>query len=91
MKTLRIIRHGKGYSAREKRSECSKPGDAVGSSLPLLLFPFHLLGYIGPGTGSLIIQVVIASLVGGLFVLKVYWRRITAFFKRGKECEKVEE
>ena len=91
MTKVRILRQGKGYSAREKRLEGSKPADTVGSSPLLLLFPFHFLGYIGPGTGSLIIQVVIASLVGGLFVLKVYWRRITAFFKRGKECEKVEE
>ena len=91
MKKVCIIRHGKGYSAGGERLKRSKPADTVGSSLPLLLCPFHFLGYIGPGTGSLIIQVAIASAVGGLFVLKVYWRRITSLFKRGKGSEEVEE
>jgi hypothetical protein len=44
-----------------------------------------LLGYIGPGTGSLVIQVVIATCMGGLFALKIYWKNIKAFFKRGKD------
>lgn len=38
--------------------------------------------YIDPGTGSLVIQVLIASLVGGLFMLKVYWRKVKAFVLR---------
>lgn len=50
-----------------------------------LLLPFRAFGYIGAGTGSLIIQVVIAGLVGGLFALKIYWRRIKAFFSGRKE------
>ncbi len=92
MKKVRIVRRGTGYHARGERLGCSRPADTAGSSLlPLLLFPFHFLGYIGAATGSLIIQVVIAAFVGGLFVLKVYWRRITSFFKKGKECEEVEE
>lgn len=38
--------------------------------------------YIDPGTGSLIIQVLVASLLGGLFTLKIYWKRVKAFFSR---------
>lgn len=37
--------------------------------------------YIDPGTGSLIIQVLIAGFFAGLFALKVYWRKVNAFFK----------
>lgn len=48
------------------------------------LFPVRMNGYIGAGTGSLIIQAVIALTVGGLFALKIYWRRIKAFFLRKK-------
>jgi len=51
------------------------------------LFPVRLNGYIGAGTGSLIIQAVIAATVGGLFALKIYWRRIKAFFLRKKVDE----
>ena len=46
-----------------------------------------MLSYIGAATGSLIIQVVIAATVGGLFALKLYWRRIKAFFLRRKVAE----
>lgn len=49
-----------------------------------VLMPGRMLSYIGAGTGSLIIQVVIAATVGGLFALKIYWRRIKAFFTRRK-------
>ncbi len=50
------------------------------------LLPVRVNGYIGAGTGSLIIQAVIALTVGGLFALKIYWRRIKAFFTR-KEAD----
>lgn len=35
--------------------------------------------YIDLGTGSLIIQVIIASTVGGLFLLKGFWRKVKTF------------
>ncbi|MBA7585576.1 hypothetical protein ES708_27560 [subsurface metagenome] len=38
--------------------------------------------YIDPGTGSLIIQIVIGSLIGGFFLLKVFWGKVSAFFGR---------
>ena len=38
--------------------------------------------YIDAGTGSIIIQIVLGSLVGGLFLLKVYWGKIRQFFGR---------
>jgi len=37
--------------------------------------------YLDPGTGSIIIQVVIASFLGGMFAAKLYWSRIRTFFK----------
>jgi len=36
--------------------------------------------YLDPGTGSMILQIVIASLVGAVFALKGYWSRIKEFF-----------
>lgn len=38
--------------------------------------------YIDPGTGSYILQIVIAGLVGAAFTLKLFWRRIQLFFSR---------
>jgi hypothetical protein len=37
--------------------------------------------YIDLGTGSLVIQILIASLAGALFMVKGFWKRILAFFK----------
>ena len=45
---------------------------------PLIIF--NIEAYIDPGTGSLILQIVIASLVGSLFLLKVFWRKVKTFF-----------
>jgi hypothetical protein len=39
--------------------------------------------YLDPGTGSYILQIVIASLFGALFMLKVFWGRIVGFFSKG--------
>lgn len=38
-------------------------------------------GYLDPGSGSYIIQLIIASLMGALFMLGVYRRRVTDFFR----------
>ena len=38
--------------------------------------------YLDPGTGSIIIQVVIGSAVGALFAIKIFWNRIKTFFKK---------
>jgi hypothetical protein len=47
--------------------------------LPLGIPDVHY--YIDLGTGSLVIQVLIASLAGALFLVKGFWKRILAFFK----------
>ena len=46
-----------------------------------LLFPPPTYAYIDPGTGSYLVQVVIAGLLGVLFSVKIYWARIKTFFK----------
>ena len=35
--------------------------------------------YIDPGTGSYVIQVIIASVLGTSFAIKIFWRKIKAF------------
>ncbi|MBI2832066.1 MAG: hypothetical protein HYX79_07400 [Chloroflexi bacterium] len=39
------------------------------------------VAYVDPGTGSLVIQMAIGALVGGLVMVKVFWKRITGFCK----------
>lgn len=51
--------------------------------LILLLFlaiePFSASAYLDPGTGSFIIQIIIAALVGISFTLKIYWKRMVGW------------
>jgi len=59
-----------------------------------LVFPLKTgHAYLDPGSGSFIIQLLLASLVGGLFILKTYWRRITGFFRKSapNESDEVED
>ena len=63
------------------KSKTSLTTSGVLFSVVLLpLTPQSVHAYIDPGTGSLIIQALIASFVGGLFLLKVFWRNVRAFF-----------
>lgn len=41
-----------------------------------------VFGYLDPGTGSMIIQVVLGAIAGMAIFFKVFWRRIVSFFKR---------
>ncbi len=52
--------------------------------------PNMLFGYLDAGTGSYMIQIIIASLAGGALALKIFWRRIYSFFKRDPSKSKKE-
>lgn len=49
-------------------------------TLFFLAFPPPAQAYLDPGTGSYLIQILIATIVGGLLAVKVYWGKIKAFF-----------
>ena len=51
---------------------------AVG--LLVLLHPGDALAYLDAGSASMVLQALIASVLGGLVVGKAYWRRIKSFF-----------
>ncbi len=48
--------------------------------LYFLLFPHIIYAYIDPGTGSYIIQLVIAGFIGLSIGVKIFWKKIKAFF-----------
>jgi hypothetical protein len=39
-----------------------------------------LRAYIDPGTGSFILQVLVASLAGVVYIIKMFWRNIKGYF-----------
>lgn len=38
--------------------------------------------YLDPGSGSYLLQLLIAGLLGGAFLIRIFWGRIRAFFVR---------
>ena len=52
------------------------------STLLLLALPSIAHAYLDPGTGSYVVQLLIGGLLGGLFAMGVFWRRVVASFKR---------
>ena len=45
-----------------------------------MFLPQTAFAYLDPGTGSYIFQVLVATLIGGLFTIKMYWQKIKDFF-----------
>lgn len=37
--------------------------------------------YLDPGSGSFIFQLILASILGGAFVVRAYWKRISIFIQ----------
>ena len=50
--------------------------------LTLFIFAAPAYAYIDPGTGSLVIQMVIAGVAIAAFYLKRYWTKVKAFITR---------
>jgi hypothetical protein len=47
-----------------------------------ILFPENVHAYLDPGTGSYVLQIILAFVIGGLYTFKLYWVRIKAYLKR---------
>lgn len=46
-----------------------------------LCFPVKAYAYLDPGTGSYMLQMLAATLLGALYALKIYWSRLKAFIR----------
>ncbi len=47
-----------------------------------VFMPFPASAYLDPGTGSMIVHLIIGAIAGGLVTLKVYWAKCKSFFTR---------
>ena len=43
--------------------------------------PIEAQAYFDPGTGSQLLQLLLASILGALFTIKMYWKKFKGFFK----------
>ena len=50
------------------------------SLLLLSLFPAQAQAYLDPGTGSIILQGIIAGFAVAWFTIKIYWHKLAALF-----------
>jgi hypothetical protein len=48
-------------------------------ALTVLAFPLQAFAYLDPGTGSYLYQILIAALVGSLFLIKIWFKNIKTF------------
>ncbi|UCG63339.1 MAG: hypothetical protein JSV52_06500 [Candidatus Zixiibacteriota bacterium] len=54
----------------------------LASGVIVITMPDHAHAYIDPSTGSYILQILLAGLLGALFTLKIFWRNIKGFLSR---------
>ncbi|MBI2050335.1 MAG: hypothetical protein HYT31_00840 [Parcubacteria group bacterium] len=50
-----------------------------------LSFPVAAQAYLDAGTGSYLVQLAVAFVAGGLFMVKIFWHRVVAFFIGGSK------
>jgi hypothetical protein len=60
-------------------------------ALQRLVFPKEARAYIDPSTGSFFTQAVLGLFLGGIFAVKIYWKKITNLFKRTSNKKNHEE
>lgn len=41
----------------------------------------NAFAYLDPGTGSYVFQALLAVVIGAAFTAKIYWQRLTGFFR----------
>jgi hypothetical protein len=54
---------------------------ALGVALATLLWSMPAHAYLDPATGSILLQGLLAGFAGLVVVVKLYWRRVRAFFR----------
>ena len=55
---------------------------ALAVALTFLMSMNNAYAYLDPGTGSILIQGIIAAIAGGLFTIRMYWQKVKDFFNK---------
>ena len=66
-------------------------GNFLAISITLIVFGFEnsAQAYLDPGTGSMVLQLLLGGIAGAVVILKLYWRRFVGLF-RGNSREESE-
>lgn len=57
---------------------------AAGLVILALVEPQAAQAYIDPGSGSIVFQMIIAAIVGGVFTLKLFWKKLKRLLAGGE-------
>jgi hypothetical protein len=57
----------------------------IAAVILFLVLPRIAAAYIDLGTGSYLLQILAGVFLGSLYALKIYWKKITAFFSSIKQ------
>ncbi|MFO0992285.1 MAG: hypothetical protein U1E67_10185 [Hyphomicrobiales bacterium] len=57
----------------------------------LMFIETDAYAYLDPGTGSIILQALIAGVAGSLFVVKAYWYKLRNFLGIGRQNSETED
>jgi hypothetical protein len=52
-----------------------------------LVLAINCYAYLDPGSGSYIIQMIIAAALGGAYTIKMYWYKIKSFFVKTEKTD----
>lgn len=64
---------------------------ALITTVVFFLITRNSYAYIDPGSGSMIVQVIIAAILGTITALKIYWHKIKKIFSRNSDNKKTED
>lgn len=53
--------------------------------LSSLLFIQSASAYIDPGTGSMVVQIVVAGMISASVAIRIFWRKIKSIFTKKKD------
>ena len=56
-------------------------------SLTVILIPVSAYAYIDPGTGGIIVQVILGGIGGLVLFFKLYWKKVKSWFSKESEEE----
>jgi hypothetical protein len=77
---------------KEKPQAMKKIGRFALATLALLtLLPRLILGYLDPGSGSMLLQVLLGGVVGLIVIVKLYWNNILSLLHIRKAAPKESE
>jgi len=60
-------------------------------AIVLIFLTVEGYSYIDPGTGSYLVQIILAGFVGASLGIKIFWTRIKAFFTKKQDIPETQE